>query len=168
MNVFEALRKQQEQDQKFKLIAEYIKIQHVDHLVIRDNEFVDFFRNGELILTARKSKSKSSILTTQTICNPEWTLAINDSLTKHYKYHTLFLLNKVNAPSRILDKYYKNQNEFRQILNSVNIEEIESYDDDYDDYDDYSYDKYNGAYGFDDDTIDSAFEGDPEAYWNID
>ena len=38
----------------------------------------------------------------------------------------------------------------------------------YDNDDNYSYDKYNGAYGFDDDTIDSAFEGEPEAYWNID
>ncbi|NJK84515.1 MAG: hypothetical protein HC912_12710 [Saprospiraceae bacterium] len=39
-----------------------------------------------------------------------------------------------------------------------------------DDYDDYrpSYEKYGGAYGYDDDTIDSAFEGDPENYWNID
>ncbi len=42
--------------------------------------------------------------------------------------------------------------------------------DNYDDYDDYdkSYSKYGGAYGYDDDTIDSAFEGDPENYWNID
>ncbi len=32
----------------------------------------------------------------------------------------------------------------------------------------YSYDKYKGAYGYDDDAIDSAFEGDPENYWNID
>lgn len=30
------------------------------------------------------------------------------------------------------------------------------------------YDKYNGAYGYDDDTIDNAFEGDPENTWNID
>ena len=42
--------------------------------------------------------------------------------------------------------------------------------DDNDDDDDYSpsYEKYGGAYGYDDDTIDSAFEGDPENYWNID
>jgi hypothetical protein len=46
----------------------------------------------------------------------------------------------------------------------------EEYEIDYIDYDDFgpSYDKYGGAYGFDDDTIDSAFEGDPENYWNID
>lgn len=31
-----------------------------------------------------------------------------------------------------------------------------------------SYDKYGGIYGLDDNTIDSAFEGDPDNYWNID
>ena len=30
------------------------------------------------------------------------------------------------------------------------------------------YDKYNGYNGFDDDTIDNAFEGDPSATWNVD
>lgn len=34
------------------------------------------------------------------------------------------------------------------------------------DYDD-SYDSYDND-GYDDNTIDSAFEGIPEAYWNID
>ena len=77
------------------------------------------------------------------------------------------MLNHVNAPLWIIDKYHKNQDEFKQILTSVNIEVIDSSSDEFVN-DDYSYDKYNGAYGFDDDTIDSAFEGDPEAYWNID
>jgi hypothetical protein len=46
----------------------------------------------------------------------------------------------------------------------------ESQQENNDDNDDYSssYEKYGGAYGYDDDTIDSAFEGDPENYWNID
>ena len=30
------------------------------------------------------------------------------------------------------------------------------------------YEEFNGAYGFDDDTINDAFEGDPSNYWNID
>ncbi len=39
----------------------------------------------------------------------------------------------------------------------------------YDEYDD----KYSGTYahdieGYSDDDIDNAFDGDPEAYWNID
>ncbi len=39
----------------------------------------------------------------------------------------------------------------------------------YDDFDDQpSYSRYGGAHGYDDDTIDNAFEGDPEMYWNID
>ncbi len=71
---------------------------------------------------------------------------------------------------------------FENFLNSLKADEhlfgiVQSDEDDfeqgfdnYDDYDDYSpsYDKYGGAYGYDDDTIDSAFEGDPENYWNID
>ena len=28
--------------------------------------------------------------------------------------------------------------------------------------------KHRGEYGYDDDTIDSAFEGYPDNYWNID
>lgn len=38
----------------------------------------------------------------------------------------------------------------------------------YDVADEPSYSKYGGYNGYDDDTIDSAFEGIPEATWNID
>lgn len=52
-------------------------------------------------------------------------------------------------------------------------------DDDYDDYDDYDdgygthYGEYAGSYaqdvmGYSDDVINDAFDGDPDAYWNID
>lgn len=39
--------------------------------------------------------------------------------------------------------------------------------------DDYSEDRYAGSYahdeaGYSDDDIDSVFDGDPDAYWNID
>ena len=42
----------------------------------------------------------------------------------------------------------------------------------YDEYDEYE-DRYAGIYahdgaGFSDDDIDTIFDGDPEAYWNID
>ena len=42
----------------------------------------------------------------------------------------------------------------------------------YDDYDEYE-DEYAGTYahdveGFSDDDIDTIFDGDPDAYWNID
>ena len=41
------------------------------------------------------------------------------------------------------------------------------------DYDDYRHDDFEGTYahdvaGYDDDTIYDAFEGDSDAYWNID
>lgn len=49
---------------------------------------------------------------------------------------------------------------------------------DYEDYEDETvyerhYGRYEGSYaqdveGYDDDTIDDAFDGDPDAYWNID
>ncbi len=57
--------------------------------------------------------------------------------------------------------YFLNENFEKKIE-----EDIEDYN--YQDYDRRSYSEYNGAYGFDDDTINSAFEGDPENYWNID
>lgn len=45
----------------------------------------------------------------------------------------------------------------------------DAYDDRYDDYDDPpSYSKYGGYNGYDDNTIDSAFEGMPDATWNVD
>lgn len=38
----------------------------------------------------------------------------------------------------------------------------------FDDQNSPKYDKYNGVHGLDDETIESAFEGDPDNYWNID
>ena len=43
----------------------------------------------------------------------------------------------------------------------------------YDDYDEPSYGRYAGSYaqdveGWSDDDIDAVFDGDPDAYWNID
>jgi len=54
---------------------------------------------------------------------------------------------------------------------NVKAKKITVVEDDYDDNIDYSkacYDQYGGYNGFDDDTINSAFEGDPEATWNVD
>jgi hypothetical protein len=48
------------------------------------------------------------------------------------------------------------------------------YDDDYyDDYERPTYDRYNGSYaqdveGYSDQEIDDIFDGEPDAYWNID
>lgn len=56
-------------------------------------------------------------------------------------------------------------------------EDGDEYDEDYEDYshdqDEPTYDRYNGSYaqdemGYSDDDIDTIFDGDPNAYWNID
>ena len=49
----------------------------------------------------------------------------------------------------------------------------EYYDDNLSDYEEPTYEKYNGSYaqdemGYSDDDIDTIFDGDPDAYWNID
>ena len=49
---------------------------------------------------------------------------------------------------------------------------MSNYEDDYYE-DERTYERYNGSYaqdveGYDDDTIDEVFDGDPDAYWNID
>lgn len=58
------------------------------------------------------------------------------------------------------------------VSTSENLEE-EIYDDDYDFNDEKTNTRYNGSYaqdieGWSDDDIDIVFEGDPDAYWNID
>ena len=56
-------------------------------------------------------------------------------------------------------------------------EDDDEYNEDYEDYspdqDEPTYDRYNGSYaqdemGYSDDEIDTIFDGDPDAYWNID
>lgn len=82
---------------------------------------------------------------------------------------------------QIINTRLINEDDFIDIsddmLLSLYEDEVEEFDFDNDDDDDFydnyydegpSYSRYGGAYGFDDDTIDSAFEGDPENYWNID
>ncbi len=90
----------------------------------------------------------------------------------------------VKALGKIMSKSDKERNEVSRI--EVETSEQERYNigcnTDYEDYDigysdgsDYddepgwgSYDEYGGYNGYDDYTIDSAFDGDPEATWNID
>ena len=55
-----------------------------------------------------------------------------------------------------LNKNKKNKGSILQYINSIGHPERKSYE------------QYGGVYGLDDDTIDDAFEGDPDNYWNID
>ena len=54
----------------------------------------------------------------------------------------------------------------RSFISDEDVNEDELEDDN--DETELNYSKHGGAYGYDDDTIDSAFDGDPENYWNID
>ena len=71
----------------------------------------------------------------------------------------------------------KDSSTYRDIYDDDEYDEEEYDDGDYDDYShDYeepTYDRYNGSYaqdemGYSDDDIDTIFDGDPDAYWNID
>ena len=71
----------------------------------------------------------------------------------------------------------KDSSTYRDIYDDDEYDDEEYEDDDYDDYShDYeepTYDRYNGSYaqdemGYSDDDIDTIFDGDPDAYWNID
>lgn len=59
-----------------------------------------------------------------------------------------------------------------QIIPEPFKQNSDMYEDDYYE-DDRTYERYNGSYaqdveGWSDQDIDTVFEGDPEAYWNID
>ena len=63
---------------------------------------------------------------------------------------------------------------YRDIYDDEDGEEYdEEYEDNFHDQDEPTYDRYNGSYaqdemGYSDDDIDTIFDGDPDAYWNID
>jgi hypothetical protein len=65
-------------------------------------------------------------------------------------------------------KFVNSKYQFSEKIKMINFEKYENKLILKDDFDYMSQDKYQGKYGYDDNTIDSAFEGDPENYWNID
>ena len=91
-------------------------------------------------------------------------LYISDELLKALKDD-----NDINFKIQTkLDKNHYLEYYVIEIETPVEFDRDNDYEKDSDNENNSQYDKYNGAYGFDDDTIDSAFEGDPENYWNID
>ena len=98
-------------------------------------------------------------------------------------YFKIFKLNERNISSTPLNVseekgiWDKDSSTYRDIYDDEEYNDEEYDDGDYDDYlHDYeepTYDRYNGSYaqdemGYSDDDIDTIFDGDPEAYWNID
>jgi hypothetical protein len=86
-----------------------------------------------------------------------------NSISQLQIYYCLYLKNngvEFNIPNFSYEK--------RKLGTPDNSKFSHDGSDNYYEKDNLSYDNYGGAYGFDDDTIDDAFEGDPENYWNID
>lgn len=98
-------------------------------------------------------------------------------------YFKIFKLNERNISSTPLNVseekgiWDKDSSTYCDIYDDEEYNDEEYDDGDYDDYShDYeepTYDRYNGSYaqdemGYSDDDIDTIFDGDPEAYWNID
>ena len=94
-------------------------------------------------------------------------------------------IHVVNSNNR--DVYSKSLNELEEIGFLDEMSSSNNYDDEYDEYeedyeddsfassdsDETTYDKYNGSYaqdemGYSDNDIDTIFDGEPDAYWNID
>ncbi len=59
-----------------------------------------------------------------------------------------------------------NENDEQNEMDDLNT--FDSFDEYEEDSYGSSYEKYNGYNGWSDDVIDDAFEGDPEATWNVD
>lgn len=96
-------------------------------------------------------------------------------------YVQIYKSNDRNISSKPLDKSEDKGTWNSKLSTYCNIYDGEDYDGDYDgennDYniyqDEQTYGRYNGSYaqdemGYSDDDIDTIFDGDPEAYWNID
>ena len=99
-------------------------------------------------------------------------------------YKKISKLNDRNIHSKPLDEIEERGiwDESSSIYRKIYDEEFdEEYEDEYEeeyedyisDYDEPTYNRYNGSYaqdnmGYSDDDIDIIFDGDPDAYWNID
>lgn len=87
-------------------------------------------------------------------------------------YITTELLNLLRVDNNlefVVETRLDKNHYIEYFITGVYKEYEEDYHDDFEREDNSkSYREHNGAYGFDDDTINSAFEGDPENYWNID
>lgn len=79
-------------------------------------------------------------------------------------------------PNQFTSPTFENQRKWNieHWMDAYLEEEDSAYDDPYEmDDEDPTYERYNGSYaqdemGYSDDDIDTIFDGDPDAYWNID
>lgn len=143
------------------------------HFFLPSSEWERFcFADFLFIALGQKSSERESVW----LVNAEISQFICD-------YTQIFKSSERNIGSAPLNEseekgtWDKDSSTYREIYDDDEYND-EKYDDG--DYDDYShdfeeptYDRYNGSYaqdemGYNDDDIDTIFDGDPEAYWNID
>ena len=91
------------------------------------------------------------------------------------EYNSIWDFYGKNYPTIVLEKEGKKEFvRFEDLRKEIEIENDSSFCEESSyDYDFPSYGEYAGSYaqdyaGYDDDTISDAFDGDPDAYWNID
>ena len=91
-------------------------------------------------------------------------LSLNDDMIEEYNRNHESMKHKAGAVSA----YRNHEDEYED-------EDYEEFDNRsfYDDYESPTYGRYAGSYaqdemGYSDDDIDTIFDGDPDAYWNID
>ena len=143
------------------------------HFFLPSSEWERFcFADFLFIALEQKSSERESVW----LVNAEISQFICD-------YTQIFKSSERNISSAPLNEseekgtWDKDSSTYREIYDDDEYDDEEYNDGDYDDYshdyEDLTYDRYNGSYaqdemGYNDDDIDTIFDGDPEAYWNID
>ena len=76
--------------------------------------------------------------------------------------------------NELMDKIKERQNEYQEAINNKYVRRSRRNQVQWDRYyEEDTYERYNGSYaqdemGYSDDDIETIFDGDPSAYWNID
>lgn len=120
----------------------------------------------EIRIETNSNKLLAHVFNTKNV--EEYQSLVNTLLTNEY----VELTNgtKLNSFSAI-NSFIETLDHDKHLFDIITENEVDYYEDhEFQDFDDdgLDYSKYGGAYGYDDNTIDSAFEGDPDNYWNID
>lgn len=140
------------------------------HFLLPPSEWKNYrFADLLFIVLGQSSDSRESV----------W--RVNSEISQFFcDYMRIFRSNDRNIYSKPLNRedeigiWDETSSVYRNIYDD---EDNDKYEEDCDDYsydqDEPTYDRYNGSYaqdemGYSDDDIDTIFDGDPFAYWNID
>ena len=140
------------------------------HFLLPPSEWKNYrFADLLFIVLGQSSDSRESV----------W--RVNSEISQFFcDYMRIFRSNDRNIYSKPLNRedeigiWDETSSVYRNIYDDEDNDEYEEDCDDYSyDQDEPTYDRYNGSYaqdemGYSDDDIDTIFDGDPFAYWNID